>query len=420
MEFTMKLFKTVLITLLSLLVTGCYTQLQYSQTMKKVTDEKQSEETGVYAWNGEEEEEQAVQKEGQPEDEQYAESESEEEYIPVYYKDYEYATKYGDVYNVNNHFSNDWYAYKHYRPYSSFRSHYSWSPFYYDRWHHHSFFGYGYHRPAFGMSFSIGWGSPYYRGFHDPFFDPYFDYYWYRHHSPYANNYRYFYGKSGYGHGYYPDKKVRQDENTRYGPRSIGTNRVASDSNRSRSVTDGRAASVSKSSSSTVRTRSTGTLRTRSSENHSKGKSTTQRARNNNRIDSSSSDVYLDRTRGEQRPVVIDEKQLKQIRSRLGNTGSSDINRSRLGNERKETPTFFNRMKDFFQESANSTIRTRSTTRSTNRAKVNRNSSTNRSSVTKSKSSSSNTRSRGSSSSSRSRSDNSGSSSSDSDRSRDS
>ena len=88
----------------------------------------------------------------------------------------------------------------------------------------------------------------------------------------------------------------------------------------------------------------------------------------------------------------------------------------------RERTTFFNRMKNFFEQNGSRftngnsgrTLRTRSSTPSTGRSKINRSSSSsNRSSVTRSKSSSSNSRSRGSSSSSRSRSDNSSSSSSD-------
>ncbi len=435
----MKFVKVLAITLMSLLLTGCYTQLEYSQTMKKITDEKSSKEAGVYAWDGEEKEEQSARNSEQTKEE-YAEYENEgEEYIPVYYKDYEYATKYGDVYNIENYFGNDWYGYDAYHPYSSFISYHSWPPFYYDRWHYHSFFGHSYHRPSFALSFSIGWGSRYfYHRYYDPFYDPYFDhYYGYGYYSPFAYNYRYFYGKSGYGHGYYPDKKARQDDNTRYGPRSIGTNRVATDSNRSRGDTNGRATAVTNRSSSEVRTRSSGTLRTRSStdsrtsvqkkakrDSNSSGTTRTRTRGSASSINNDSQSLdNTERTRDRTYPIVIDEKQLEQIRSRK-NDSSGITNRSRLGSDREQKPTFFNRMKNFFNEgnsrilnSGNDrTVRSRSKMPSSNRSKINRNSSSNRSSVTKSKSSSSNSRSRGSNSSSRSRSGN--SSSSDSDRSR--
>lgn len=418
----MKLFKIVPIILLSILVTGCYTQLQYSQTMEKVTDEKQPTKAGVYSWSGEEKAEQQTKNN---EDSNVVSDTVYEEYIPIYYKDYAYADKYGDIY-VNNYYG-DWLGYDYYRSYPTFHS------FYFDRWFFRNYYSPWYPRSSFAFSISIGWGNPYYYSpyyynhFYDPFFGP-FDYHWYGiYSSPYTFHYRYYYGKSGYGFGYYPDKKIRQNKNIRYGPRSIGTNRVSDSRNRSRSVTtDGRPSSVSK-SSPTVRTRTTGTLRTRSSgstvKSRSKNKRTnTKRTRENRQVQKYDYNVYIDRTDQRQRSVVINEKQLKEVRSRLNNTDNKNQTyRSRFSTEREQRSSFFNRMRNFLQENTiqpssrnNSTLRTRSSFPLTNnRAKVNRNSGSNRSSVTKSRSSSSNSRSRGGSSSSRSRSDNGSSSSSD-------
>lgn len=403
----MKFLKTFVITLLSLFLTGCYTQLEYSQSMKKITDREKNNDTPEYSWSGEEKAETSDKT-----NEELAESEDQpgagEQDIPVYYKDYEYTTKYGDVYNF---YGNDWYGYG---PYSRFGSYYSWNPFYYDRWAYHSFYGRWYDRPRFAFTFSIGWGSPFYHGFYDPFFDPYYSY-WHHYYSPYAFNYHYFYRKSGYGFGYYPDKKVRENQNVRYGPRSIGTNRVVTDGNRSRSVTNSSRDTIRNrtTSTSTVRTRSGVTSRTR---NNEAKYSTRNRSRDSNKVTD-----YDYRSRDGQYPIVIDEKQLEQIRSRnriSENQSNNLLNRARINNNRDRTPTFFNRVRSFLQDNTgrisngSSSIRTRAISGSSTRGTYNRNSgSTNRSSVTKSKSTSSNSRARSNSSSSRSRS---GGSSSDS------
>ncbi|MDZ7659341.1 hypothetical protein [Fodinibius sp.] len=430
----MKLVKVFIITLLALFLTGCYTQLQYSQTMKKVTDKKQTSDTPAYSWSGEEQAESSQDKGDENAAKAEYQQKKTEDYIPVYYKDYEYATKYGDVYNF---YGNDWYGYNSY-PYSRWGSFYSWNPFSYDRWAFHSLYGRWYDRPHYGFSISLSWGWPsYHYGYYDPFYNPYYDYYWHRYYSRYAYGYWNYYGKSGYGYGYYPDKKVRDNNNGRYGPRSIGTNRVETEGNRSRSVNRDRSAAVTNRTSSTVRTRSVGTTRTRgtsdrsSSVNRDKSRdnssSSRSRTRGQDQIDNNQRSRYDYRSSSDEIPLVIDEKQLEEIRARIRNNHRNNyINRSRLNSDRDRTPTFFNRMKNFFEQSAGSfsngnngrTLRTRSSYPSTNRSAINRNSSSNnRSSVTKSKSSSSNSRSRGSSSSSRSRSDNS-SSSSGSDRSR--
>ncbi|WP_141239937.1 hypothetical protein [Aliifodinibius salipaludis] len=424
----MKLFKALIITLMSLLLTGCYTQLQYSETMKKVTDKKKASDTSTYAWSGEEEDESSQdQTNGDVTEAEHQQAEA-KEYIPVYYKDYEYATKYGNVYNF---YGDDWYGYNTY-PHLRYSSFYSWHPFSYDRWAYHSFYGRWYDRPHYGLSISLRWGWPsYHYGYYDPFYSPYYDYYWHRYYSGYAYGYGNFYGKSGYGQGYYPDKKVREDSNVRYGPRSIGTNRVESSGNRSRAVSGDRSAAVTNRKSSTVRTRSVGTTRTRDTSDRSTVKrtksrddsssSSRSRTRGQGQINNSRVDRY-DYRRGDELPLVIDEKQLEQIRARNSNNRNSIINRSQSNSNRERT-TFFNRMKNFFEQGTSSfsngnngrTLRTRSSYPSTNRSAINRSSSSNnRSSVTRSKSSSSNSRSRGSSSSSsRSRSDNGSSSSSD-------
>lgn len=416
----MKFMKVFIITLLALFLTGCYTQLQYSQTMKKITD-KEKNDTPAYSWSGEEQADTSKH----TTNEEVAEQ---EEYIPVYYKDYEYATKYGNVYNF---YGNDRYGFDRHRP------SYSWHPFGYDRWAYHSFYGRWYDRPHYGFSLSLSWGWPrYHYGYYDPFYDPFYFDYWNRYYSRSAYAYWNYYGKSGYGYGYYPDKKVREDRNVRYGPRSIGTNRVVTDRNRARSVDRDRSAAVTN-RTSMVRTRSTGTTRTRGTTgttkvNRSKSNDNSSASRSRTggdvRVDDKDVSEYNYRSRGysSDLPLVIDEEQLERIRARANATnGDRLLNRSRINNGNNEKPTFFNRMRSFFNNNsvfqnrdANRTIRTRSNLPTRNRGTVNRSSSNNRSSVTRSKSSSSNSRSRGSSSSS-SRSRSGGSSSdSGSDRSR--
>jgi len=422
----MKFFKVFIITLLAFFLTGCYTQLQYSQTMKKVTDKKPTSGTSVYSWSGEEEAESSQNERDKDVTKAKHNQEVTEEYIPIYYKDYEYATKYGDVYNF---YGNDWYGYNAYPYYGPDYTHLTHS-FFYDRWLYHSFYDRWYRNPSFYFSITFGWGTPYYRynSFYGRHYDPYFDYYLYGNFSPFA--YNYFYGRSGYGYGYWPDKKKSVNKNVKYGPRTIGTNRVDTDKNRSRVVNGNRSAAVTNRTSSTVRTRSVGTTRTRgtssrSTVNRTKSRdnssSSRSRTRGQDRIDNNQTSRYDYRNRGDEIPLVIDEKQLEQIRARIrDNNRNNIIYRSRINNERERT-TFFNRMKNFFEQNGSRftngnngrTLRTRSSTPSTRRSKINRSSSSNRSSVTRSKSSSSNSRSRGSSSSSRSRSDNSSSSSSD-------
>ncbi len=441
----MKIFKTLLVTLVAFLLSGCYTQLQYSQTMKKITDEKKGEESKVYSWNGDEQTE-AAQTRG---DEDYSEY-TEEDYIPISYKDYNYERRYEECgcnpYNVYNFYGSDWYGYDDY--YSYYRP-WGMSPFHYQRWYHPYYRGF--HHPRFAFSFSFGWGSPfYYHRFYDPFYDPFFDYYHYRYgfYRPYASTF-YFYGKSGYGQGIYDSDDQKRKQNVRYGPRSIGTDRVNSSGNRSRDTVNGRRdATVTK--SPTVRTRSSvGTTRTRSSsdrntvnrtrsENNRSDGNSRSRSRDNEQSNNNNRSS-IDRTHDGQTSAVKSDDRTRTVRSRTiirrnsvsnmprvrNNLRNVEPPKSRVEKSDRNRRTFFNRMKGFFQDNtsriinnngSNRTIRSRSSS-NTNRSAVKRsNNSSSRSSVTRSRSSSNNdTRSRGNSSSSRSRSNDSGGS----DRSRD-
>ena len=260
----MKILKALTITLIAVLLTGCYTQLQYSQTMKKITDDKPKKATG-YTYSGDQEkaEQEPVTAQEQRTEEQYQEEGTyAEDYVPIHYKDYEYAEKYDECrcspYNVYNFYGShyDWHGYGYNYPHFSYGSYFSISPFYYSRWHHRRFFG----GPYFAVTFS--WGNPfhYHSFYYDSFYDPFYGPYWYRYRSPFAYNYHKYYGSFGYGY-YSGGGKDKIDRNTRYGPRSIGNNRVGDSSVRSRDArTDGRRATVGNVSS--TRTRSVGTSRT--------------------------------------------------------------------------------------------------------------------------------------------------------------
>jgi hypothetical protein len=447
----MKVIKSILITLIALLLTGCYTQLQYSQKMHKITDKNKKEVQKNYQ-SGEEQTNNEAQAES---DEQYADYAGEEDYVPVSYKDYEYVQKYADCncspYNVYNFYgsSYDWYGYNYYKPYYSFRSHLTLSPFYYHNWRYPHHFGYS------RFAFSFSWGSPhfYHSFYHDPFYDYYFGY------SPFAYNYHRFYGSYGYGYYYGGSKEnVSRDSDVRYGPRSIGTNRVVTTTReRSNSVRNESGRRTKVNNKAKVQTRSVGTTRSRGTVKQNTGSSTVtsrnrsrsdegnssgttrSRSRNNDNIqsDNSRNQVYIDRT-GESTPVLIDRDRYDAVRSRTiinrNSPRDSDTNNERnilqrvrkvnLNTIEQEKPTFFQRMKGFIESSTSRINTTRSSsssvrswsTSSSNRSSVSRTkSSSSRSSVSQSNSSSSNSRSRGgSSSSSRSRSGgNSDSSSSD-------
>ncbi|MGD8427514.1 MAG: hypothetical protein PVH63_07770, partial [Balneolaceae bacterium] len=171
----MKAVKSLIITLFALLLTGCYTQLQYSQKVKRITDR---EEAGGYAQNVEQEDAGVA-------------VETDEEGVPIYYKDYAYAERYKDCgcnpYNVYNYY----YGFDYYDPYLTL------TPFYFHRWHpYYSSYRYPYWGSRFSFSITFGWGHPYY---YDPFYyDPfYYDYYWHGY-RPFAYNYYRYYGHYGY------------------------------------------------------------------------------------------------------------------------------------------------------------------------------------------------------------------------------
>ena len=289
----MKIRKSLLlILLLSFGLTGCYTQLEYSQKMQQVTDEKPNSE---YAWSEDSEDKANLTeadsiyiaetygakvspyREGEgdygTEGEYYYEDEG---YIPIEYKNYDVIDTYDAcncnpyktyvIYNSYNPLP--WYygtGYHHYNRYNHWSSYYTFGYPHYS-WRYN--FGFNYYHRGFGLAFH--WGSPYHH-YYDPFFyDPF--YYGYGSHIYYNN---YYFG-SGYG---YAGNVKRTRDDRRYGRRSIGTDRVRdgnSSAVRSRtSVNRG-----SKANTGTVRTRSTGVQRTRGTVGNTR--STTVRSRGTN------------------------------------------------------------------------------------------------------------------------------------------
>lgn len=433
----MKFFKVLIITLSALLFTGCYTQLQYTSKMKRITDQ---EPGGGYA-------QKATETEDQQQAEQSTEQQSydsgyygdEAESVPVYYKDYAHAQQWADCgcnpYAVYNFYGN------YYDPYLTL------DPFYFYRWRPYHYYGqrYPYFGSRFNFSITFGWGSPYY---YDPFF---YDYYWYGG-SPFAYNYYRYY--SGYGYYNYHGSSKSTAQNVRYGPRTIGTNRTDSNvhtRSRDANVTTTRRSAVSNSSTVRSRTRTTGVTRTSSGSAVSRSRSKTvknsgtTRSRSRGSVQQNSNRQRQNSASNRSRNVQSNDNDMRSviIRSRTNlSNGSltqpqnrSEI-QSRLNNQRARAPkmnvlqriehnrpTFFNRVKKFLDNSVtrsganyNWHVRSRSSSSSINRSSNSGHSRSRSTTVTRSRShssssSSSHSRSRGSSSS-RSRSGGSGSGSS--------
>ncbi len=419
----MKLLKALVLTFTALfLFTGCYTQLQYSKQMKKVTDARYGQENTS--------EEQVTQREDRYSGEagEMGETEegladyTEENDIPIYYKNYYVANWWNDC-------ACSPYGYNYYSDYGYYDRFHFGSPFYYSRHHfysdpyvrwklrHHR----GFH---FGSSFSMTWRWGYHHPhhFYGYYYDPFlYNYYGYYGHPVAFNNF-YFYGR-GFGHFNNGSIVRSSDNNRRYGPRSIGTNRtVTDDTNRARerqSVTNSgnRAADTSaprtvgtsrtRSSTDTVtRTRTTTsgnsvrTTRTRSvqrKKDDTTTNATNTRVRSRGGDNSKSVSDDQNRSRKISLPQYVNTpRSNEQIRQRVRSSKvpSSPVNvRSSNSRERK---TFLNRVGSFINNTtstiSNSTTRTRSSSVKARSSSVKRSSS----SVSRSKSNSSSTRSRGS------------------------
>lgn len=443
----MKVLKILVITLVATFLTGCYTQLQYSQTVKKVS-EKNSR--SAYA------DKQRTNYEGSKSaDTRYYSDEYgyEGDYIPLYYKDYETA-RYWENCGCNPYATYNFYGDNYFSSYyggwnNYYRPHYGYGftmdPYY--AWHMNRYFSPSYFGSSFG--FSIFWGSGYhYRGYYDPF---YHDFYWSRYHNPYAYTYYQYYGTHGNGIYYNKDKK---DQKVRYGLRSIGTDRVANNVNRSRNSRNiSRRSTGINSSRSKVRIRSSvGSSRIRGTVTRNSGSSVRQ---NRSRGTVNSSSRTESRTRGRlniqnkdrSRGDVKNEDRGRRASNGILRVRSLDLSNSLEGlskkqpgtdqrlrkaigadvskNIRNNNPIFFKKIKGYFKRtgqrisnnvgSSRSSFGSRFRSTTNNRSTIRRSTgnSSSRSTVTRSRSSSTNSKSRSrGSSSSRSRGGNNGGSSS--------
>lgn len=292
MEVSMKSIKTITVTLfIAFGLTGCYTQLQYSQGVSKAADE------GYY----------------QDEEETYSGYED-EGYIPVYYKDYDRVNWWssccslytGYSFGTSYYYNDPWYD-------SYSRFHYGYtgfhSPFYFSspwKWRH---FGLGFHHNFFAMN--LYWGSPFYSysGF---LYGPWTGYY---HHRPYWYGHGYYYGHNG------SDSTIRSRS---YRPRSIGTNRVTNSNNRG----EERTRSVTRNSSSTQARgiRSSGSTRNRGAVQQGTTRVQQPRTRGTNRsgVQTRSNSGSNERSRG----TVQERSQSKSTSSgSIRTRGTQRVNR---------------------------------------------------------------------------------------------
>lgn len=376
--------------LLSFGLTGCYTQLEYSQKVKRITDEKPVE---GYSWGDESEERANLTKADSiyiaetygakvdPYREEDTGDYEDEEYIPVEYKNYDVIEKY-DACNCNPyktyviynsyypasywHYSGWHHHYRHY-PYDYYNYAY-FSPFYRWHWRYHFGFSHHYHR-SFGLAFHFGYPYGYY---YDPFFyDPFF--YGYR--SPI------FYGGYYFRGGFAGTvRSVKSDR--RFGRRSIGADRVRS-GNRSTVRTRSGITRSKEGTTSRVRSRSTGVTRTKGTVKRSRGdtktrsRGTIKRSRSGNKGSSvrSRGGLKVKRSRGnnDQDAVISNTR----LRTRSNTVHPSTLDRSRIesrirnqrvkiNNDRKRSrSSFFGRFRSFIDPG--SSIRNNSQSRNSSR-----------------------------------------------------
>ncbi|MBN2731895.1 MAG: hypothetical protein JXR26_05635 [Balneolaceae bacterium] len=257
----MKLFKSITVALLLILgLSGCYTQLQYAQKSERVEDQESVEE---YSWDGEE---QAYPNEGDYEDQTagYYDGYYDEDYVPVYYKDYETANYWADClcnpYGYNSGYI-DGYGDGFYdgRSYGSpivsiglgfgtFGPRFGFQSWYHNpSWYYSSRFWFNYYYGPASPFHYYAWAG-YTPFFHNPYFYRSYWYGGYGYHYPYYGGY--------YGGGYV---NVRPNEPARRtGLRSGGASRIETDGRtRSRGASRIDNGTRSRSSGTTVRTRST-------------------------------------------------------------------------------------------------------------------------------------------------------------------
>lgn len=406
----MKTFKTLLLTLTAVLLTGCYTQLQYTKDSNTSKPAKKQSAEG-YSWTENDQNQNGNNKQA----DNLSSGQGQNvglrgDCSSRAYKDNSQSQQEQNCDTINNYYLynqefSDWGRYSYYNsPYSLYNGfgNYNYP------WYQYGYYPHRYYGSSFNVSLS--WGYPYSRYYgYGSFGYPYR----YSYHNLYAQSYYDFYNSS---QGVWYPKNGSSDRSTRYGMRSIGTDRVNADRNRSRnrSVSGGRSAARSTKSGAVRNRSSVGTTRTKTvvrsrnsrdsqKENRNRGNGTV-RSRNN------SNNSYYSK-----------EQLQRNARNRLESLET--VSNNNQGNRRS---TFFNRIKGFFGRTArnigtsddHSTFRYRG---SSSRNSIHNNGSSSsgsgRSSVGRSRSSSSGssssaTRSRNSSSSSRSRSSDDGGSSS--------
>lgn len=320
----MRVRKSLLvILLLSFGLTGCYTQLEYSQKMKRVTDDKSN---AGYSWSDEGEEKANLTEADSiyiaetygAKVAPYREGEEEvvyedEEYIPIPYKDYDVVDTYDacgcDPYKSYVINYNYYPSYRDYYPFYS-RNYYYGSSYYafgshYDYWRH--VHGYDHFRRGYGAWFYLTfYGGSLYGPF---YFDPYYYGYYPYHNGFYAS---YYYGNYYFGGGYAGYINDRRSDR-RYGPRSIGADRVRNGNTAVRNRSD---ITRSRKDATTVRSRTTGVQRTRGTVQ----RNTNTTTRNRGTIGNSS------RTRTDNRA-----RSRGTVKRSGGNDTGSGVSRSRSG-----------------------------------------------------------------------------------------
>ena len=370
----MKSLKALTLLVLSLLITGCYTQLQYSQTAQRATEKKPTE---GYSWDSDSDDGYEVNdadsiymaetEEGKPYDynaensqgsDEYGEVAADDDYIPVAYKNYDVINKYeacqcnphktyalvDDPYFIRTTYPYyfDGYYLRHSRYYRPYRS----------------FWGLGFYNH--GFAFSIGWRSHFnYHPFYSPYYYPPYHYgyaWWYP--STY-NNY-YFFGNSHSG------SFAKKNTNRRYGRRSIGADRVG---NRTRSI-DGNQSTNRRGVTGVTNTRSRTRGVTRIGSERTRSRTKVTRSRGNrgssrvgttrSRSSSSRSKVNVNRSRSGDNGKVRSRGKTSVTRSRSVERSRSSISRVRINRTSKPVKIDLNRQRINLKPKRSSSKRSRS------------------------------------------------------------
>lgn len=404
----MKVLKVLVITVVAIFLTGCYTQLQLAESGDAKKDSYTESSNASHG----------------TQDYIYKNN------MLFYSNDYNYGRYWGDsIYYTPEFYDSYWYHYGSGVSYSYLYSRLYFGPDFYGT----------------RFTFATSPLSPFHYRYYDPFayrgYGYHYDFYWSRYHSPFTYNYYQFYVNNGPGIYYNKDKK---DQKVRYGLRSIGADRVATNVNRSRDSRNiSRGSTAVNSSRSKARVRSSvGSSRTRGTINRNSA-SSVSRNRSRGTVTNSSSTESRTRSRGDVKKedrsrqasngiLRVRSLELTNSLERVSENKSGTEQRLRKAtgadlseNIRNNNPTFFNKMKGYFKRtgkrisnnvgSSRSSFGIHSRSTNNNRSTIRRstNNSSSRSTVNRSRSSSSSSKSRsGGSSSSRSRGGNNGDSSS--------